>query len=277
MIPVFLCLQLVLWGHMIRSGESIALNSSEVIENGKWVLNDHSSATLVCTVSPFTGIMIWRFNSLKVAECNIQNCGVIRTGDGAFSFGFDTEHGVFEWTISPVDRKKHNGQFLECNDGTNKTSVIAIVTESEIVTNDAERLSLPDYNSIFTLLFTIINFTIVVIFLVIYMKNERSVGTHFIKTLTETMEKNVTTISIKVADQTNTLTNIENLIKTDESGGTTSLNTYLQEIKANTDKIQQIHEYVCIEESTASQKTLKKTLKEIFDCCQYIQPPENRE
>lgn len=102
--------------------------TSEDIVHETWILKDRSAATLTCTMSPYTGILMWRFNFSKAAECTFQNCRQISTGDGAFVFGFDTAQGIFTWSIRPVDKTKHNMQLFECFDGTNALNVTAIVT-----------------------------------------------------------------------------------------------------------------------------------------------------
>lgn len=133
MIPTVRLLQLFVLGYSIYASETMSLTSEGTV-SGSWI--DQSSVKLVCTMSPYTGILKWRFNSSDVAECTFNNCRQIATGDGAFMFGFDTANGRFAWVISPVDIKKHNRQLFECNDGTDTANVTAFVTDPDVSPKD---------------------------------------------------------------------------------------------------------------------------------------------
>lgn len=112
--------------------ESITLESEGSLD-GQWKIQEGSVASLKCTIPSFTS-MNWKLDSSIAASCSVVSCQQTSTGNGVFTFGFDTANGIFYWNLNPVEMKYNNMKF-ECFDGTNSKNFTATVTKKDYTPN----------------------------------------------------------------------------------------------------------------------------------------------
>lgn len=115
--------------------------------DSQWTFEEGSTVTLVCTISPYTGVLTLRFNFTVVYACTGSKCVNFSRDQDNFSFQFDTDNGIFTWTIHKVGMELDDKQF-ECDDGKNNTMHTAKVKgkfSPKNVSNDSTYLFLRYY------------------------------------------------------------------------------------------------------------------------------------